>query len=94
MHTRVHIVVRGLVQGVGYRWFVARHAERLGLAGHVRNLPDGGVEVDAEGEREMLEELVGHCRTGPRSARVTDLAMEWGEAGAAGDPGAAHFDIR
>lgn len=55
---RCVVWVVGLVQGVGFRWWVARHAERLGLVGHARNLADGRVEVDAQGSPEAVDELV------------------------------------
>jgi acylphosphatase len=77
MEASVHIIVEGLVQGVGYRWFVARHAETLGINGYVRNLYDGRVEVEAAGDRSLLEELIRDLRIGPRSAHVTDLKIEW-----------------
>jgi acylphosphatase len=77
MTTRVHIIVEGLVQGVGFRWYAARKAEALGLAGHVRNLYDGTVELEAEGDRSLLEELIRALKVGPRSARVTNLRLEW-----------------
>jgi len=67
---RIRCVVRGRVQGVGFRWFVLREAERLGLGGVVRNLRDGSVEVLAEGSSDALAELEGILRRGPRSARV------------------------
>jgi acylphosphatase len=72
-----HMIVRGLVQGVGFRWFVARHAQSLGLSGFVRNLPDGNVEVEVVGERGLIEELIGHVKVGPRSAHVSDVMLEW-----------------
>lgn len=77
---RVHAFVAGVVQGVGFRYFVAREARRLGLAGFVRNLPDGRVEVVAEGERAALERLVAALRTGPPSAEVQDVRVEWSDA--------------
>jgi acylphosphatase len=77
MDAAVHMVVEGLVQGVGFRWFVARHANVLGLHGFVENRYDGTVEVEAEGERGLLEELVKQIRVGPRSAQVTNLVLEW-----------------
>jgi acylphosphatase len=70
-------MVQGYVQGVGFRWFVARHAEARHLRGYVRNRGDGAVEIEAEGERESLEEFLGAVRTGPRSARVEDVLLEW-----------------
>jgi len=76
----VHVVVRGRVQGVGYRDFIYMRARFLGLRGYVRNLPDmRSVEVVAEGERDALEQLLEHLREGPRGARVDGLDVTWGE---------------
>jgi len=77
MQIGVHIVVHGMVQGVGFRYFVLRHATRLGLTGWVRNLFSGEVELEAEGERCMLEELIRELKVGPRSAYVKDLKIDW-----------------
>ncbi len=77
MKSGVHIIVEGLVQGVGFRWFIARNAQQLGLAGYARNLYDGNVEIEAEGERSMLEELISQAKIGPRSAQVRNLRIEW-----------------
>ncbi len=74
---RLHALVRGRVQAVGFREFTRRHAAALGLAGWVRNLPDGDVEVVAEGPRPALDELLRHLRTGPRLARVDAVESEW-----------------
>src|ERR1700730_6656644 len=63
-------VVRGRVQGVGFRWFVEREAHILGIAGWVRNNADGGVEVLAQGTRDQLAGLRSRLRQGPRAARV------------------------
>ena len=63
-------LVTGRVQGVGYRYFVLREAERLGLAGFARNLPDGRVEVVAEGTEEVLGQLEARLRAGPSFASV------------------------
>jgi acylphosphatase len=63
-------VVRGRVQGVGFRWFVEREAHMLGIAGWVRNNHDGSVEVLAQGTRDQLSGLHGRLRQGPRAARV------------------------
>jgi acylphosphatase len=63
-------VVRGRVQGVGFRWFVEREAHILGIAGWVRNNSDGSVEVLAQGTRDQLSGLRSHLREGPRAARV------------------------
>jgi acylphosphatase len=77
MQVAAHMVVEGLVQGVGFRWFVARHAEELGVKGYVSNLYDGNVEIEAVGERGMVEELIKQVKVGPRSARVTNVKLEW-----------------
>ncbi len=74
---RARILVSGLVQGVGFRYFVYREATRLGLDGFTRNLVTGEVEIEAEGDRSLVEELIATVRTGPRSAHVTDVSVEW-----------------
>ena len=71
-------VVRGRVQGVGFRWFVEREAHMLGIAGWVRNNHDGSVEVLAQGTRDQLSGLHTRLREGPRAARVD--AVEVSEA--------------
>ncbi len=63
-------LVRGRVQGVGFRWFVEREAHILGIAGWVRNNHDGSVEVFAQGTRDQLSGLHARLREGPRAARV------------------------
>lgn len=63
-------LVRGRVQGVGFRWFTRSTAERLGLGGHVRNLPDGRVEVHAAGTAGALDALESALRSGPPGSRV------------------------
>ncbi len=75
--TALHAFVSGRVQGVFFRMFVYREARALGLCGEVRNLPDGRVEVRAEGDRAALESLVGKLRSGPRGAAVTGVTAEW-----------------
>ncbi len=66
-------LVRGRVQGVGFRWFVEREAHILGIAGWVRNNPDGSVEVLAMGTRDQLAGMRSRLREGPRAARVDDV---------------------
>ena len=66
-------VVRGRVQGVGFRWFVEREAHMLGIAGWVRNNADGSVEVLAMGSHDQLLGLRSRLRQGPRAARVDDV---------------------
>ncbi len=71
-----HAIVRGRVQGVGYRFFAERAARDLGVHGWVRNLPDGSVEAVAEGEDEAIARFLARLREGPRGARVETLAEE------------------
>jgi acylphosphatase len=66
-------LVRGRVQGVGFRWFVEREAHILGIAGWVRNNSDSSVEVFAVGTRDQLSGLRSRLREGPRAARVDDV---------------------
>lgn len=82
-------LVRGRVQGVGFRWFVEREAHVLGIAGWVRNNHDGSVEVLAQGKREQLSGLHSRLREGPRAARVD--AVEVSEADPV--PGLSSFRI-
>lgn len=70
---QLHVRVTGVVQGVGFRWFVRERARRLGLSGWVRNRPDGSVEVFAEGDAARLELLRGELRRGPDGAAVSGL---------------------
>jgi acylphosphatase len=63
-------LIRGMVQGVGFRYFVLRHAARLGLSGWTRNLPEGSVEVVASGAETALAALEKELETGPSHARV------------------------
>jgi len=66
-------LIRGMVQGVGFRYFVLRHAARLGLSGWTRNLPDGSVEVVASGAETALASLEKELETGPSHARVESV---------------------
>ena len=77
---RLHAVVRGDVQGVGFRYFVQRKANDLGVQGWVRNNDDGTVEVVAEGDHDSLERLERAMREGPRAARVDLVDAQWSPA--------------
>jgi acylphosphatase len=76
---RLRLVVRGRVQGVGFRFSAYDEAKQLGLAGWVRNLPNGEVEIVAEGSRENLQMLAAWAHLGPPSAHVTDVREEWSD---------------
>ncbi len=67
--------VEGLVQGVGFRWFVQDSAQKLNLVGFVRNLPDGRVEVHAEGGEDSLQKLLAGLKKGPSHARVSAVGV-------------------
>lgn len=81
---RLRLIVSGKVQGVGFRAFVAREAGKLGLRGAVRNLADGRVEAEFEGQAAAVEAMRFVCRRGPPYARVD--AVETVEPGAAALP--------
>jgi acylphosphatase len=73
MTVRRRLIVHGRVHGVGFRVFVARAAQARGVAGWVRNRPDGTVEAVLEGQRERVESVVALCREGPRASDVTSV---------------------
>jgi acylphosphatase len=88
---RVHVVVSGLVQGVAFRASTVDEARRLGVRGWVRNLSDGRVEAEAEGDRAALDALVQFCRRGPPAAQVDDAEVAWSDfRGDLGPFGARH----
>jgi acylphosphatase len=72
--------ITGMVQGVGFRYYVWKQARHLGLAGYVRNLPDGSVEAEAEGEEEKLNKFIEALKAGPSGAVVEDVQVEWKES--------------
>ena len=76
----LEVRVIGRVQGVGFRYFALETARRLGLAGYVMNLRDGGVRAYAEGPRESLEQFLGALQRGPGGARVREVRPVWGTA--------------
>jgi acylphosphatase len=73
---RLKAVIRGEVQGVGFRWAVQHQAGRLGLTGYAENLLDGSVRVEAEGDPDRLDQLEAFLRQGPRWAEVHSLDSE------------------
>jgi acylphosphatase len=74
--TRLRLTVSGRVQGVGFRWFAVSEAQRLGLSGWVRNLPDGRVEAEAQGPAERVAEFAAALGRGPSSAAVESVRRE------------------
>jgi len=85
-HERLRGVIRGDVQGVGFRYFLARQARALGLRGWVRNRDDSTVEFVAEGPRPDLERLLEAAWRGPGHARVAGVNAEWSSAGGGLEP--------
>jgi acylphosphatase len=77
MNAAAHILVKGSVQGVGFRYFVQRHAERLGLFGYTRNLPSGQVEIEVEGDKNSILRLIGEVKRGPQFSEVFDVQVNW-----------------
>jgi acylphosphatase len=74
---RIHLVVRGRVQGVFFRASTQREARRLGLTGWVKNRVDGGVEIVAEGEEDQVKDLLVWAQEGPTTARVERVDTRW-----------------
>ena len=79
MNTVKHVVIRGRVQGVGFRAFVEDAAEERTLEGWVRNRRDGSVEAVFAGPETSVTEAIDACRQGPRSARVTNIEISAGD---------------
>ncbi len=75
----VQLTIKGMVQGVGFRYWCYRRARGLGLSGWVRNNPDGSVSVDVEGDRGLLGEFIKEIKVGPRYATVTEVDVAWTE---------------
>jgi acylphosphatase len=88
-HAAATLVIRGRVQGVGYRMFALRAATELGLVGTVRNAPDGAtVIVTVEGPRPAIEQFYRRCHEGPPQAQVESITIEWGS------PSGRYHDFR
>jgi acylphosphatase len=89
MGKAVDVSVTGRVQGVSFRWYAEREAQRLGVTGWVRNEPDGSVAGHLEGEVDAVDAMVAWLREGPRLAKVQDVAVRPGA-----DEGATTFEVR
>lgn len=76
---RAHVFISGKVQGVGYRYSTMRQAQRSGVDGWVRNLPDGRVEAAFEGSRKAVEEIINWCHEGATAAVVKDVTVQYEE---------------
>ena len=73
---RVYLKIHGRVQGVGYRYFVQKHANDLGLTGWVQNKQDGTVDAEFQGPKENVEEMINFCSVGPGMAEVSHIDKE------------------
>ena len=80
MKANVTILASGVVQGVGFRFFVDRKAREYGLCGWVRNLPRGEVEIEVEGKKGMIEDFIKEIKIGPRMASVAGIVVRWNES--------------
>jgi len=76
---KAEITVQGVVQGVGYRFFVLNQARLYDVKGYVRNMSDGTVQVVAEGEKGIVKDFIERLRIGPLSAHVTGIEVKWEE---------------
>jgi acylphosphatase len=90
MVKRFHVIVTGRVQGVFFRATAREHAKALGIQGFVKNLPDGSVELDAQGEEDSLRDLLHWAQHGPPGARVDNVEVEWKPPLDSGD----EFEVR
>lgn len=77
MRARAHVFVSGEVQGVFFRSSTRTQANLLGVSGWVKNTPDGGLEAVFEGEKDLVESMVGFCRQGPPGAGVENMEVRW-----------------
>jgi acylphosphatase len=77
MKGSVILLIKGRVQGVGCRYYVKYKAEMLGIFGFVKNMPQGNVYIEAEGEAENLKVFIDYCRIGPANAIVEDLQIQY-----------------
>lgn len=77
LYARAHIIVSGMVQGVGYRYFVCKNARKMELTGRVKNLMSGEVEIEAEGPKGLVETFIQELWTGNAWATVRNVEVNW-----------------
>ncbi len=75
--TTAHIIITGTVQGVGFRYYTRRLASSLGLTGFVKNLANGEVEIEAEGDKQNVQKLTRDLQTKDMSEYISELKLEW-----------------
>lgn len=76
---RAHLLIKGFVQGVGFRWWMQSNARSLGVRGWVRNLPDGRVEAVLEGSEDKVKKLIALAQQGPSGSYVENVEVLWEE---------------
>ncbi|MBE7551962.1 MAG: acylphosphatase [Anaerolineales bacterium] len=76
---RVRILIEGKLQGANFRYHTQQEAQKLGLAGFVRNLSDGRIEIDAQGDDESVEKMLAWCQEGPQSAQLKSILFRYDE---------------
>jgi acylphosphatase len=76
---RVRILIEGRMQGINFRYHTQQQAQKLGLAGFVRNLSDGRIEIDAQGDDASVEEMLTWCQEGPQSAQLKSILFRYDE---------------
>lgn len=76
MIIRIRLLISGRVQGVGFRYWAHQQATRIGLSGWVKNLYDGTVECECQGEEQQVEEFIGYCSSGPARSSVTNISQQ------------------
>lgn len=79
MNTCCQINVTGRVQGVGFRWFTEAEANKFGLKGYVKNKFNGDVEIEVEGEKEIIEQFIKQIKIGNRVSHVAKVFLDWSE---------------
>lgn len=89
----VHVVIRGRVQGVGFRAWTQHQAQLRGLEGWVRNRRDGSVEALISGRDEAVAAMLEACRQGPRTGHVDDVAVSPGDEALIAEPGSGRFAV-
>ncbi|HEX2552837.1 MAG TPA: acylphosphatase [Microvirga sp.] len=89
----VHVVIRGRVQGVGFRAWTQHQAQLRGLEGWVRNRRDGAVEALLSGPGDAVDAMLDACRQGPRTGHVEDVAVSPGDEGLIAQPGSGRFEV-
>jgi acylphosphatase len=79
LKVRAHVIVSGRVQGVYFRSATREEAAMRGIRGWVRNLPDGRVEAVFEGEKEIVDQMLDFCQSGPANAKVSSVEVTWAD---------------